>query len=211
MSNVYAAISKVMAIMSKEGISKDRKNKEQGFAFRGIDDVMNALSAHMAEAGLVVLPSVKQRIVTERTTKSGTVMFNIACEVAFDFVAQDGSKHTVTTWGEAQDSGDKATNKAMSAALKYACLQTFMIPTEGDNDADAHTPETTVRRLDEKVIADELAAIEAAADMEGLQAAFKAAYQIATSGGDADALKQFTAAKDKRKAALSGNGSTTTH
>jgi hypothetical protein len=37
------------------------------------------------------------------------------------------------------DSADKATNKAMSAAYKYACLQTFCIPTEGDNDADATT------------------------------------------------------------------------
>jgi hypothetical protein len=44
-------------------------------------------------------------------------------------------------YGEAMDSGDKATNKAMSAAYKYACMQAFSIPTEGDNDADAHTHE----------------------------------------------------------------------
>ena len=58
----------------------------------------------------------------------------------FDFVsAEDGSKHIVKTFGEAMDSGDKATNKAMSAAYKYACFQAFSIPTESDNDADAHT------------------------------------------------------------------------
>lgn len=39
------------------------------------------------------------------------------------------------------DSGDKATNKAMSAAFKYACMQAFCIPTEGDNDADSKTHE----------------------------------------------------------------------
>jgi len=61
-------------------------------------------------------------------------------EAEFDFVcAEDGSKATARTFGEAMDSGDKATNKAMSAAYKYACFQTFAIPTEGDNDADAHT------------------------------------------------------------------------
>jgi hypothetical protein len=37
------------------------------------------------------------------------------------------------------DSGDKGTNKAMSAAYKYAAFQAFSIPTEADNDADGHT------------------------------------------------------------------------
>jgi hypothetical protein len=39
------------------------------------------------------------------------------------------------------DSGDKATNKAMSAAYKYMAMQLFCIPTEGDNDADSSTHE----------------------------------------------------------------------
>ena len=38
------------------------------------------------------------------------------------------------------DSGDKASNKAMSAAFKYACFQTFCIPTEEMQDPDAETP-----------------------------------------------------------------------
>lgn len=59
--------------------------------------------------------------------------------------AVDGSRHTVSTFGEAMDSADKATNKAMSAAYKYMAMQTFCIPTEGDNDADATTPEPARR------------------------------------------------------------------
>ena len=67
-------------------------------------------------------------------------MFYVTVEAEFDLVsADDGSKHTIRTFGEAMDSGDKATNKAMSAAFKYAAFQAFCIPTEGDNDADAHT------------------------------------------------------------------------
>jgi hypothetical protein len=67
-------------------------------------------------------------------------LFYVTVDVEFDFVsAEDGTKHTVKTFGEAMDSGDKATNKAMSAAYKYACFQAFSIPTESDNDADAHT------------------------------------------------------------------------
>lgn len=44
------------------------------------------------------------------------------------------------------DSADKATNKAMSAAYKYAAMQAFCIPTEGDNDADAHTHDVAPRQ-----------------------------------------------------------------
>ncbi len=89
-----------------------------------------------------MLPRVISREVTERQTKNGGVMFYVVCGMEFDFVsAEDGTKHTVSAVGEAMDSGDKATNKAMSAAYKYAALMTFCIPTEGDNDADASTHE----------------------------------------------------------------------
>jgi hypothetical protein len=66
----------------------------------------------------------------------------------FDLVSsEDGSKHTVCTVGEAFDSGDKSMNKAMSAAYKYAAFQAFAIPTEGDNDADAHTHEVAAKKV----------------------------------------------------------------
>ncbi len=139
---VYQAIAKVQANLAKEGISKDRNNQQQNYKFRGIDDVYNALSSLLAENGLCILPRVLSRSVTERVTKSGSTLFYVVVDVEYDFVsASDGSKHTIQVCGEAMDSGDKATNKAMSAAYKYACLQTFCIPTEGDNDADAVTHE----------------------------------------------------------------------
>lgn len=141
---VYKAITKVIARLAKDGISKDRSNQQQNYKFRGIDDVYNALSGCLSDAQLCIMPRVLRREVKERETKSGGVLFYVVLDVEFDFVsAEDGSKHTVAVIGEAMDSGDKATNKAMSAAYKYACLQTFCIPTEGDNDADATTHEIT--------------------------------------------------------------------
>lgn len=143
---VYAAIAKVMADIGRDGISKSRKNSQQGYNFRGIDDVFNALSTPLSKAGLCVLPRVLRREVTERTTQKGGVLFYVVVDVEFDFVAaEDGSKHTVAVVGEAMDSADKATNKAMSAAYKYAAMQTFCIPTEGDNDADGTTHEVAPR------------------------------------------------------------------
>lgn len=143
LTNVYAKIAAVQSELAKVGISKSRRNQQgSGYNFRGIDEVYNTLSPIMAEQGLCILPRIIGRTLVERSAKSGGTLFYVVVEAEFDFVsADDGSTHTVRTFGEAMDSGDKATNKAMSAAYKYAALMTFAIPTEGDNDADATTHE----------------------------------------------------------------------
>ena len=142
--SVYAAINAIQNDLSKEGITKDKRNQAQGYNFRGIDDVYNALSPLLAKHGLCILPRILTRTCDERQTAKGGTMFYVTVEAEFDFVsAKDGSSHIVRTFGEAMDSADKATNKAMSAAYKYAAFQAFAIPTEGDNDADAHTPQVT--------------------------------------------------------------------
>ena len=150
---VYQAINKVQAALSKNGITKDRRNQQQGYNFRGIDDVYNALSPLLAENGLCILPRILSRQCEERQTAKGGTLFYVTVEAEFDFVSsEDGSAHVVRTFGEAMDSGDKATNKAMSAAYKYAAFQAFAIPTEGDHDADAQThqvvPQPAVKPFD---------------------------------------------------------------
>ncbi|MBS0895631.1 ERF family protein [Tatumella sp. JGM130] len=142
--SVYKAISAVAKEMAEKGISKDRENRQQGFQFRGIDQVYNALAPALVRHGLLILPRIIERTVTERQTQRGGVLFYVVVKAEFDFVGvEDGSIHTVTTYGEAMDSGDKATNKAMSIAYKYAAFQTFCIPTEEtavDADSEVHHP-----------------------------------------------------------------------
>ena len=137
---VYKAISGVSNELLP-GIAKGSKNQQQGFMFRGIDAVYNALAPALVKHGLLILPRMISRESTERTTKNGGVLFYVTVEAEFDFIStEDGSKHTVKTYGEAMDSGDKATNKAMSIAYKYAAFQAFCIPTEETSiDADATT------------------------------------------------------------------------
>ncbi len=145
---VYDCIVAVSADIARDGIAKTRSNAQQGYKFRGIDEVLNALSPLLAKYRLVILPRILSRAVVERATQKGGILFSVTVEAEFDFVsAADGSTHTVKTYGEAMDSADKATNKAMSAAYKYAAFQTFCIPTEGDNDADAHTPVVRAREI----------------------------------------------------------------
>jgi len=151
---VYKAIARVSAALAEEGIAKSQKNAAQNFKFRGIDQVLNALAPVLAKNELVIIPKVISAQKTEKITdksftddkgnfiKKESILFYVSVQMEFDLIsAKDGSKHTATTYGEAMDSGDKATNKAMSAAYKYMALLTFCIPTEGENDPDFHSYE----------------------------------------------------------------------
>lgn len=196
--SVYKSINAVMSELSKTGITKDRTNTQgSGYKFRGIDDVLNALSPLLSRHGLCILPRVLNRTITERISQKGGALFYVVVEAEFDFVcAEDGSKHTVKTFGEAMDSGDKATNKAMSAAYKYACFQAFSIPTEADNDADAHTYEVKIEPFDLLAALD---AVEAAQDVKQLELVWKARSAQAKAANDRAAYDALAAAVKEKK------------
>jgi hypothetical protein len=135
---IYKAMVDIMRKVSH--ISKGQKNQQQGFTFRGIDDVMNELHSVMADAGVFLIPKIKGNWeIVEKQTKSGGALFYTRQAWEFHFCAEDGSFVVAEAIGEAMDSGDKGMNKSMSIALKYALLQTFLIPTEDDKDPDANT------------------------------------------------------------------------
>jgi len=201
--SVYKAINAVQAELAKSGITKDRTNTQgSGYKFRGIDDVYNTIAPMLSKHGLCILPRVLSRQCEERQSKSGGALFYVTVEVEFDFVAaEDGSKHTVKTFGEAMDSGDKATNKAMSAAYKYAAFQAFSIPTEGDNDADGHTHDVQARAEQRAMwLADQFAAIDTAGTIGALKRVVDDALAVATRENDPDAIRQITAHADKKAA-----------
>jgi len=187
--SVYQAINRVQAALAKQGITKDRRNQQQGYNFRGIDDVYNALSPLLAENGLCILPRILSRQCEERQTAKGGTLFYVTVEAEFDFVSsEDGSKHTVRTFGEAMDSGDKATNKAMSAAYKYAAFQAFAIPTEGDHDADAQTHQVAVKTEKPFDLAAALDWIGKAANVEQVKQRGRQAYQRATMNEECERI-----------------------
>lgn len=154
---VYKAIAAVQGELAKTGIAKNRRNSQgSGYNFRGIDDVYAALSPLLSSHGLVIIPRMTEREVVERASRSGGALFYTTVKADFDFVSSaDGSKHTASTYGEAMDSGDKSTNKAMSAAYKYAAFLTFAIPTEGDNDAYATTHEVAPAKPVDRITEDQ--------------------------------------------------------
>lgn len=142
MAEVGLIYSLIPAVMAEIGaIAKGRKNQQQGYMFRGIDDVFMAAQAVFAKHGIFIATKVVKMDRAERTTQRGNTLIYTILTVEHTFYAKDGSSVVVTTMGEAMDSGDKSCNKAMSAALKYAVLQTFVIPTEEPKDTENESHE----------------------------------------------------------------------
>lgn len=170
---IYEKLVAVTKTIAAEGIGKTRKNTQQGYNFRGVDEVMNAFSPILAAHGLFIRPRFTERDCVERQTKTGGAIFYITVKGEFDFVDEAGGSVTVGPfYGEAMDSADKATNKAMAVAFKYAMFQTFCVPLEGvtggDADAEHH----------EVLATDWIAAVDACAskdELDALAAEIKAA------------------------------------
>lgn len=136
---IYKAISQVMKDVGIVG--KNDTNDFDHYKFRGIDAVMNALNPAMIKNGIFVVPTVLESKREERQGKNGTLMMYSIITVKYTFYAEDGSFVESVVVGEAMDRSDKSTNKAMSAAFKYACFQTFCIPTEEMKDSEEESLE----------------------------------------------------------------------
>ena len=132
----------IIGVMSEIGaISKDKTNTQQGFKYRGIDEVMNTLQPLLIKNNVFVVPEVLEQTREDKVSSKGTLLIYSICKIKFTFYADDGSNLTAVTIGEGMDSGDKATNKAMAIAFKYACFQVFCIPTEEMKDPDDESHE----------------------------------------------------------------------
>ena len=142
--NIFESINKAMADIG--AIGKTSKNTQQGFMFRGIDQVMNTMKPLLAKYGVFAVPEVVETQRSERTTKSGGNLIYTIHKIKYHFVASDGSEVCATVVGEGMDSADKSSNKAMAVAFKYACFQVFCIPTEemAKDDPDGYSPEASV-------------------------------------------------------------------
>lgn len=106
--NIFESIAAIMAEIP--AIGKGKKNQQQGFMYRGVDDVMNALQPLLAKYKVFVVPDVLSQTREERTTKNGTNMLYSLLHVRFTFFAEDGSNVVASVIGEGMDTADKASN-----------------------------------------------------------------------------------------------------
>jgi hypothetical protein len=141
---IFRAIPEVMKEVGSVG--KDRKNVQQNYQFRGIDDVYAAVQLVLAKHGVFVVPEVMDEKWEERETKAGGVLQWVRSRIKHTFYASDGSSFSAVTFGEGMDSGDKASNKAMSTAMKYALVEVLCIPTRDAKDPEDDSHEVKPRK-----------------------------------------------------------------
>ena len=140
-ARIFAAILEVKNALAREGVGKNQTNSQQQYKFRGIDDIMNAMAAPLVNAGIIVVPRVISRTQDIFITESKKRVTSVVLDVEFIFVAaKDGSQITARIQSEASDYADKATNKAISFAMKYALISVFNIPVVGADDGDFESP-----------------------------------------------------------------------
>lgn len=149
---IYTRMASVMAEIG--AIGKDSRNQQQGFNYRSIDAVYNALNPLLAKHSIFTTPEVLDKTREERTNKNGTVLAFTCLRMRYTFWAPDGTSVACVVEGEGMDSGDKSSNKAMAIAHKYALLQTFCIPTEDQKDPDAEVHEVAPSPRRAELIAD---------------------------------------------------------
>jgi hypothetical protein len=141
-AQVYVQMLHVMAAIAESGIAKSRKNKEQAFNFRGVDEAFMAFAPLLVKHSLLVIPSFSNLRVKRRPTAKGGITYSAKLEGTFTFVSViDGSKQVVGPFfGEANDGQDKAVSKASSVSERNMFFYTFVAPHEPaiGGDPDAH-------------------------------------------------------------------------
>ena len=142
--NIYQALDSIMQEI--EAIGKNKKNAQQGYSFRGIDDMYNSIQPLFKRHHVFIVSNVIDSKREERQTKGGGTLIYTIAKCQFKFFTTDGSFVESILEGEAMDSGDKSTNKAMSTALKYALMQMFLIPTEEKIDTEYETHEVVPKK-----------------------------------------------------------------
>ena len=192
---VYELMTLVMRDVRNVG--KNGENKSQDYKFRGVDDAIGALAQPLRDHGVFMTPEVLD-FKTELRGRQNAVMMR----VAFHFYGPAGDHVTAVTMGEGSDFADKASNKAMSAALKYALIHTFMIPVDSksldDGDRDHpeghHSPaDSYMERLRKASVWNNLTALQAMhteAQADGLLGA-----TVYGPGGDETTLGELIVAR----------------
>lgn len=144
---IYSIIIEVMRKINAVG--KDRKNTHQNYNFRGIDDVYNEVHVPFSEAGLFSFPRILDRFEEIYDSKSGARTIRVVLKIEYIFMASDSSSIVVgPIYSEGIDTSDKATNKALAVAHKYAIIQLLAIPTAEPKDPENDDIKIPTQKVD---------------------------------------------------------------
>jgi hypothetical protein len=176
----------ILAVMHEvQGVAKRDRNSSQGFNFRGIDAVMSKVGPALRNAGGFILPEIKNAEHSIALTAKGSQVNVVHLTVAFGIYGLDGEPVVGTVAAEAMDSGDKATAKAMSVALRTFLLQVLALPTD-EPDPDSFSYEATARNWEA-----EAEALALAYNVEGLRKLYSEALAAKAPATAIESVKHF--------------------
>lgn len=183
MTTVYEAFSNVMGEV--QGIRKGDRNAQQGFNFRGIDAVLNAVGPALRKHGVIILPRAESIDVERYQTAKGGFMQGVIVRMRYTVLGPEGDSFDGSAYGQASDAGDKAVTKAESVAYRTFLLQALTVPTdEPDPDASSHerATQSVKRRPAKEKIADAVRAIHACTDPAELDRIQEHATRLGIAG-----------------------------
>jgi len=137
---VYALIPQAMAEIG--AVAKGQRNEYDRYDYRGIDDIYNHFHGPLSSLGLTIVPHEVKTVATRevKTAKGGTQL-ETTMVVVYRIYGPDGSYVQAEAEGVGMDRGDKASNKAQTAAFKVLCFQCFLPPLEDGSDSERESPE----------------------------------------------------------------------
>lgn len=163
-----------LIVQDVAAVPKDKSGTGINYKFRGVDDLMNALNPLFGKHGVVLSSTILSSEVSYfevfKFDKEGneikTKWTSVFLKMKYSLFAEDGSSVCFETIGEGRDNSDKAHNKAMSAALKYFLMHSFLVPTKDVDESDSETPE--IETKSENTLASKQASINMIKAFSGL-------------------------------------------
>jgi ERF superfamily len=142
-------------------IQKRGHNERFNYSYVTAADIAGSVGDILSELGVVVIPCL-ENITYESATGRGETTRMARVVMAYTFSDVDSDEEIVAkVAGQGLDSGDKAPYKAMTGALKYALLQSFLLAT-GDDPEDERADSRTALGSERQITA------ELARELQGL-------------------------------------------
>lgn len=175
-------------------VEKRGRNQTQNYNFAQATDVLRDTRRQLFKNKLLVIPAIVPGSI-QHFAETGGKSFVTTFDAIYKFTDTETGAVIEVPWvcAGADIGGEKGTYKAMTGALKYVLLQTFLLPTSDDPENDAlssqgHEPEATgVAKDAERPAAPRIPVDRARLILErALQAG------LATPADGPDALPAFT-------------------
>jgi hypothetical protein len=141
-------------------IQKRGHNERFNYSYVTAADIAGSVGDILSELGVVVIPSL-ENITYESAASRGETTRMARVVMAYTFADVDSGEEIVAkVAGQGLDTGDKAPYKAMTGALKYALLQSFLLATGDDPEDERVDVRFTAAGSDRPISADEVHELE---------------------------------------------------